>query len=80
MLTVSNNGDNPIIALEQMYFQQGRLTLGKLCISPQKGHPRTPMITRALIWPGHLAPVQRLLIFLDYISIRVCQSLLDSFL
>ena len=23
MLTVSNNGDNPIIALEQTYFQQG---------------------------------------------------------
>ena len=25
-----------------MYLQQGRLTLCKLCIGPQKGHPRAP--------------------------------------
>ena len=47
-----------------MYFQQGRLTLEKLCIGPQKGQPRTPgmdlictvprphLLGRALIWPG----------------------------
>ena len=48
-----------------MYFQQGRLTLGKICIGPQKGHPRTRgmdlictmprlhLLGRGLIWPGH---------------------------
>ena len=47
-----------------MYFQQGRLTLEKLCIGPWKGQPRTPgtdlictvprpdLLDRALIWPG----------------------------
>ena len=47
-----------------MYFQQGRLTLEKLCIGPQKGQPRTPgmdlictvprphLLGRALMWPG----------------------------
>ena len=55
-----------MIALEQMYFQQERLTLSKLCIGPMKGHPRTPrvdlictvprphLLGHALIWPGHL--------------------------
>ena len=50
--------------LSKMYFQQGRLTLGKLCIAPQKGHPRTSgmdlictvprphLLGHALIWPG----------------------------
>ena len=49
-----------------MYFQQGRLTLGRICIGPQKGHPGTPgmnlictvprphLLARPLIWPGHL--------------------------
>ena len=53
-------------AHEQMYFQQGRLTLGKLCIGPQRGHPRTRpgmdfictvprphLLGCALIWPYH---------------------------
>ena len=47
-----------------MFFQQGRVALGKLCIGPQKGHlgtpgmdffctvPRLHFLGRALIWPG----------------------------
>ena len=52
------------IAFYQVFFQQGRVALGKWCIGPQKGHPRTPgmeffctvprlhFLGRALIWPG----------------------------
>ena len=48
-----------------VFFQRGRVALGKLCMGPQKGHPRTPgmhffhtvprphFLGRALIWPGH---------------------------
>ena len=71
MLTVSSNGDNPIIALEQTYFQQGRLTLVKLCIGPWKGQPKTPgmdlistasrphLLGGALMWPGYFGAVFR---------------------
>ena len=53
------------IAFYQVFFQQGRVALGKWCIGLQKGHPRTPgmdffgkvprphFLGRALIWPGH---------------------------
>ena len=59
------------MALEQMYFQQGRLTLVKLCIGPWKGQPRTPgmdlistvsrphLLGRALMWPGYFGAVFR---------------------
>ena len=30
------------IAFYQVFFQQGRVALGKWCIGPQKGHLRTP--------------------------------------
>ena len=52
------------IAFYQVFFQQGRVALGKWCIGPQKGHLRTPgmdffctvprphFLGRALIWPG----------------------------
>ena len=63
----SHNRLKWIIALEQTYFQQERLTLGKLCIGPTKDHPswtprvdlictvpRPHLFGRALIWPGHL--------------------------
>ena len=30
------------IAFHQVFFQQGRVALGKWCIGPQKGHLRTP--------------------------------------
>ena len=30
------------VAFYQVFFQQGRVALGKWCIGPQKGHPRTP--------------------------------------
>ena len=52
------------IAFYQVFFQQGRVALGKWCIGPQKGHLRTPereffctvprphFPGRALIWPG----------------------------
>ena len=30
------------IAFYQVFFQQGRVALGKICIGPQKGHLRTP--------------------------------------
>ena len=53
------------IAFYQVFFQQGRVALGKWCIGPQKGHPRTPWmdffctVSRphflgcTLIWPGY---------------------------
>ena len=59
------------MALEQMYFQQGRLTLVKLCIGPWKGQPRTPgmdlistasrrhLLGGALMWPGYFGAVFR---------------------
>ena len=52
------------IAFYQVFFQQGRVVLGKWCVGPQKGHPRNPgmeffctvprpnILGRALIWPG----------------------------
>ena len=52
------------VAFYQVFFQQGRVALGKWCIGPLKGHPRTPgmeffctvprlhFLGRALIWPG----------------------------
>ena len=38
------NGDwlGRTIAFYQVFFKQGRVALGKWCIGPQKGHPRTP--------------------------------------
>ena len=70
------------------YFQQGRLTLYKLCT----GHPRTPGIdliyqiytvlrTHLLGrgWSGSATSARRRSAFLDYI-LWVCQSLLVSFL
>ena len=53
------------IAFYQVFFQQGRVALGKWCIGPQKGHLRTPgmdffctvprphFLDRAFIWPGY---------------------------
>ena len=76
------------IALEQMYFQQGWLTLVKLCISPKKDQPRTPgmdffvqcpgLIFLAARWSGPATSASIFSAFLDYI-LRVCQSLRDSF-
>ena len=56
-----------LIVVCQVFFQQGRVALGKWRISLQKGHPKTPgmdfffftvprphFLGRALIWPGHL--------------------------
>ena len=49
------------ITFYQVFFQQGRVVLGKSCIGPQKGHPRMDFfctvprphfLGRALIWPG----------------------------
>ena len=75
-----------------MYFQQGWLTLVKLCIGPLERStqdtrngffctvPRPHILGRALIWPGyfgeHILGLFRL--FLDYI-LRVCQTLRNSF-
>ena len=53
------------IAFYQVFFQQGRVALGKWCFGPQKGHLRTPgmdffctvprphFLDRAFIWPGY---------------------------
>ena len=51
------------IAFYQVFFQQGRVDLGKWCIGPQNGHLRTPFffcsvprshfLGRALLWPGY---------------------------
>ena len=84
-----------VTPLFQVFFQQGRVALGKWCIGPQKGRLRTPGINffctvprphflgRALIWPGCFGqPATQANIFsicLDY-TLRVCQSLWDSFL
>ena len=77
------------IAFYQVFFQQVRLALGKWCIGPQRGHPRTPgmdifctvprphFLGRTLIWPGYFG--EHVLGLLDYI-LRVCQSLWNSFL
>ena len=72
-----------------MYFQQGWLTLVKLCISPKKDQPRTPgmdffvqcpgLIFLAARWSGPAASASIFSVCLDYI-LRVCQSLWDSFL
>ena len=72
-----------------MYFQQGWLTLVKLCIGPLKGQPRTPgmdfffvqcpgLIFLAARWSGAATSASIFLAILDYI-LRVCQSLRDSF-
>ena len=75
-----------------MYLQQRRLTLCKLCIGPQKGHPRAPGMVlicknaQALFtWPRvDLARLLRTLPLIDFrpswiISFELV-SLLDSFL
>ena len=77
------------IAFYQVFFQQGRVALGKWCIGPQKGHPGFRdgfflyCAQASFSWPRvDLARLLRRLIFsvcLDYI-LRVCQSLRDSFL
>ena len=78
------------IAVYQVFFQQGRVALGKWCIGPQKGHPRTPagwsffvqfpgLIFSAWRWSGPATSASMFSVFLDYI-LRVCQSLWDSFL
>ena len=78
------------IAFYQVFFQQGRVALGKWCIGPQKGHPRTPagwsffvqfpgLIFSAWRWSSPATSASMFSVFLDYI-LRVCQSLLDSFL
>ena len=53
------------IAFHQVFFQQGRVALGKWCIGSQKGKPKTPgmdffctvpkphFLGRMLIWPGY---------------------------
>ena len=77
-------------AFYQVFFQQGRVALGKWCIGPQKGHPRTPagwsffvqfpgLIFSAWRWSGPATSASMFSVFLDYI-LRVCQSFLDSFL
>ena len=40
------------MALDQTYFQQGWLTLVKLCIGPKQGQPRTPGIDFFVQCPG----------------------------
>ena len=40
------------IAFYQVFFQQGRVALGKWCIGPQKGHPRTPGMDFFVQCPG----------------------------
>ena len=77
------------IAFYQVFFQQGRVALGKWCIGPQKGHLRTPgmeffvqcpgLIFLAARWSGPAASASIFSVCLDYI-LRVCQSLWDSFL
>ena len=75
-----------------MYLQQGRLTLCKLCIGPQKGHPRAPGMVlicknaqASFTWPR--VDLARLLPTLPLIDFRPSWiisfelvSLLDSFL
>ena len=73
----------------QVFFQQGRVALGKWCIGPQKGHLRTPwveffvqcpgLIFLAALWSGPAASASIFSVCLDYI-LRVCLSLWDSFL
>ena len=76
-------------AFYQVFFQQGRVALGKWCIGPQKGHPRTPagwsffvqfpgLIFSAWRWSGPATSASMFSVFLDYI-LWVCQSLWDSF-
>ena len=77
------------IAFYQVFFQQGRVALGKWCIGPQKGHLRTPgmdflvqcpgLIFLAARWSGPATSASMFSVFLDYI-LRVCKSLWDSFL
>ena len=77
------------IAFYQVFFQQGRVALGKWCIRPQKGHLRTPgmeffvqcpgLIFLAARWSGPAASASIFSVCLDYI-LRVCRSLWDSFL
>ena len=75
-----------------MYLQQGRLTLCKLCIGPQKGHPRAPGMVlicknaqASFTWPRvDLARLLRTLRLIDFrpswiISFELV-SPLDSFL
>ena len=77
------------ILAHSLFFQQGRVALGKWCIGPQKGHHRTPgmdffctvpgphfLVAR---WSGLAASASIFSVCLDYIP-RVCQSLWDSFL
>ena len=77
------------IPFYQVFFQQGRVTLGKRCIGPQKRHLRTPgmdffvqcpgLIFLAARWSGPAASASIFSGCLDYI-LRVCQSLWDAFL
>ena len=77
------------IAFYQVFFQQGRVALGKWCIGPQKGHLRTPgmdffvqcpgFIFLAARWSGPTASASIFSVCSDFI-LRVCQSLWDLFL
>ena len=81
------------IAFYQVFFQRGRVALGKWCIGPQKGcqkgHLRTPgmdffvqcpgFIFLAARWSGPAASASIFSVCLDCI-LRVFQSLWDSFL
>ena len=71
------------IAFYQVFFQQGRVALGKWCICPQKGHLRTPgmeffvqcsgLIFLAARWYGPAASASIFSpVCLDYL-LRVCQ-------
>ena len=76
------------IAFYQVFFQQGRVALGKWCIGPAARSPQDSrdgfffvqcpgLIFLAARWSGQAASASIFSVCLDYI-LRVCQSLWDS--
>ena len=77
-------------------FDRGKVALGKWCIGPQKGHPRTPgmeffctvprphFLGRALIWPGCFGePYSRSVWIISFEFVKVCGirfSIWESFI